>query len=298
MIRSKQKLPLNALRTFEAVGRHLHMRRAADELCVTHSAVSQQVRNLESLLGVTLLERKNTGLSLTPLGGRLLQDISSTLDDLVRAIGGVTGDNEAVDLRIACSSGLASNWLIPNLGDFLRHYPGYSFQLISLPVYPQEIPSDIDLSISYGKPPVSEERVKRLEKAPLVPVGSAKLFGGNLQSKMEAEKLTRYTLIHADDGTEWRDWFRLTNVENIKAERNLYLGTGYHNVLDSIRHGLGIGLMAKRFIEKDLASGRLTVIHTETTFQPEYYYVTHPEEEYQSAAGRDFESWLYALWQQ
>ena len=107
MIRSKQKLPLNALRTFEAVGRHQHMRRAAEELCVTHSAVSQQVRNLESLLDVTLLERKNTGLSLTPLGGRLLQDISSTLDDLVRAIGGVTVDNEAVDLRIACSSGLA-----------------------------------------------------------------------------------------------------------------------------------------------------------------------------------------------
>jgi DNA-binding transcriptional LysR family regulator len=165
-------------------------------------------------------------------------------------------------------------------------------------VYPQEIPSDIDLCISYGKPPVSEERVKRLEKAPLVPVGSAKLFGGNLQSKMAAEKLTNYTLIHADDGTEWRDWFRLTNVKNVKAERNLYLGTGYHNVLDCIRRGLGIGLMAKRFIEKDLASERLTVIHTETTFQPEYYYVTHPEEEYRSAAGRDFESWLYALWQQ
>ena len=189
MIRSKQKLPLNALRTFEAVGRHQHMRRAADELCVTHSAVSQQVRNLESLLGVVLLERKNTGLALTPSGGRLLQDISSTLDDMVMAIDRVTGDNEEVDLRIACSSGLASNWLIPKLGDFLRHYPGYSFQLISLPVYPQEIPTDIDLCISYGKPPVSEERVSRLEKSPLVPVGSAKLFGGNLNRRWQRKNL-------------------------------------------------------------------------------------------------------------
>jgi len=297
MIRSKQKLPLNALRTFEAVGRHQHMRRAADELCVTHSAASQQVRNLESLLGVTLLERKNTGLSLTPLGGRLLQGISSTLDDLVRAVDRVTIEDEVVDLRIACSSGLASNWLVPNLGEFLRHYPGYSFRLISLPIYPQEIPSDIDLCISYGKPPVSEERVSRLEKSPLVPVGHAQLFGGGQHSKIEAERLTRYTLIHTDDGTEWRDWFRLTNVEKTKAERNIYLDSGYHNVLNCIRSGLGIGLMAKGLIEKDLASGSLTVIHTETTFQPEYYYVTHPEEEYRSKAGRDFESWLYALWQ-
>jgi DNA-binding transcriptional LysR family regulator len=68
-------------------------------------------------------------------------------------------------------------------------------------------------------------------------------------------------------------------------------------VLDSVRRGLGIGLLAKRFIEEDLATGRLTVIHTEAAFEPEHYYVTRPEEKYRSAAARDFESWFYTMWQ-
>ncbi len=296
MLRTKQKLLLNALRAFEAVGRHLHMRRAADELCVTQSAVSQQVRNLESQLAVTLLERRNTGLALTPAGRRLLQEISSAFDDLVSATNHVAADSEVVELRIACSIGLASNWLVPNLGDFLRHSKRYSFKLVSLPVYPQAVPSDVDLAISYGKPPVSEERVTRLEKSPLVPVGSSKLFGSGPHSNMGAADFTRHTLIHADDGAEWREWFRLAGMERMSVERNIYLGAGYHLVLDCVDRGLGIGLLSERFIEKDLASGRLTVIHTEATFLPEHYYVISPEDEFRSAASKDFESWFYTMW--
>jgi LysR family glycine cleavage system transcriptional activator len=293
---TRQKLPLNALRAFEAVGRHLHMRRAAEELCVTQSAVSQQVRNLESLLDIALLERRNTGLVLTPAGGRLLQEITAAFDDLVRATDRVNIDSEVIELRIACSTGLASNWLVPHLDDFLRHSKGYAFQLVPLAIYPQAIPSDVDLAISYGKPPVSEKRVTRLEKSPLVPVGSAKLFGSSAQMNMQAQDLTRHTLIHADDGSEWREWFRLAGLERINIDRNLYLGAGYHLVLDCVERGMGIGLLAERFLEKGLASGRLTILNTGATFQPEHYYVIRPEDEYRSAAGRDFESWFYGMW--
>lgn len=293
---SKQKLPLNALRAFESVGRHLHMRRAAEELCVTQSAVSQQVRNLESLLAVTLLERRSTGLALTPAGGRLLQEITAAFDDLVRATDRVTVDSELVELRVACSPGLASNWLVPHLADFLRHSKGYAFQLIALPIYPQTIPSDVDLAISYGKPPVSEERATRLEKSPLVPVGSAKLFGATSHMNMQAADLTRHTLIHADDGSEWREWFRLAGLERISVDRNLYLGAGYHLVLDCVERGMGIGLLAERFLENGLAAGRLSILNAGTTFQPEHYYVIRPEEEYRSPAGREFERWFYGMW--
>jgi LysR family glycine cleavage system transcriptional activator len=128
MLHTKQQLPLNALRAFEAVGRHLHMRHAAEELCVTHSAVSQQVRKLEDLLGVALLQRRNTGLALTPAGGGLLRDVSAGLDGLVRATERVSLDAAVAELRVACSAGLASNWLLPKLDGFLAGYPEVRIQ--------------------------------------------------------------------------------------------------------------------------------------------------------------------------
>lgn len=296
MLHTKQRLPLNALRAFEAVGRHLHMKHAADELCVTQSAVSQQVRKLEILLGVALLQRTNTGLALTPPGARLLSDVSGALDHLVRATERVTPSNEIAELRIACSAGLASNWLVPKLGEFLRNYREHEFRLEPIPVYPRSIPSEVDLAITYGKPPVSEDRVTRLEKSQLLPVVSAELVGAGGKNELSPSVFPQHTLIHADDGTEWRSWFRLVGADSEISSSNLYLGAGYHMVVDAVRRGLGIGLLALRFIEEDVVSGRLLVVHGGAQLEPEHYYVVRPEDAYRSPAGHAFEAWFYEKW--
>jgi len=296
MLHTKQKLPLNALRAFEAVGRHLHLKRAAAELCVTQSAVSQQIRKLEILLGVTLLQRTNTGLALTPPGARLLKDVSGALDNLVRATERVTLDNEVAELRIACPAGLASNWLVPKLGEFLGKYRGHEFRLEPIPIYPRIIPSEVDLAITYGKPPVSEDRVTRLEKSQLLPVASTELVGADCKNAFDPSVFLKHTLIHADDGTEWRSWFRLVEAERTASASNLYLGAGYHMIVDAVRRGLGIGLLALRFIEHDVASGRVVILHGGAQLEPEHYYVVRPEDIYRSPAGRAFESWFYEKW--
>ena len=87
-------------------------------------------------------------------------------------------------------------------------------------------------------------------------------------------------------------------AEGLCGRRNLYLNTGYHLILDCIRRGLGIGLIAKRFIERELADGSLIVLQNETLFEPGYYYVVRPAEPYRSQAGRDFEQWVYKHWNQ
>lgn len=292
----KRRLPLNALRAFEAAGRHLHMRRAAEEMCVSHSAISQQVRKLESLLGVQLLERTNKGLQLTPPGSRLLIDLSSTLDNLVRATANVAPDSDAAELRIACAAGVAGNWLLPNLNNFLSEYDSFDVRIDSIPIYPTEIPSDVDLAITYGKPPINEERITQLAGSRLLAVCSPELLADLDKNRSTLNQLSRHTLIHADDGSEWRQWFRMVGAEGLRNSRNLYLSSGYHVILDSARRGLGVGLIAKRFIENDIDSGKLVVLTNESRFEPEHYYVVRPAETRRSQAGRMFEQWLYNHW--
>lgn len=296
MLHTKQKLPLNALRAFEAVGRHLHMRHAAEELCVTHSAVSQQVRKLEDLLGVALLQRRNTGLALTPAGGRLLRDISAALNGLLRATERVSLDSEAAELRVVCPTGLASNWLMPKLDGFLSDYREYELKLDPIRVFPHDIPGEVDLAITYGKPPVSEDRVTRLAKAPLLPVASTELLGSMGGEVVAVESLQKQTLIHADDGSEWRLWFRRVGLNGARAASNLYLSGGYHLIVDAVRRGTGIGLLARRFIESDLEAGRVRIVHHGALLEPEHYYVVRPDDAYRSMAGRALESWIYAEW--
>ena len=292
----KRHLPLNALRAFEAAGRHRHMRHAAEELCVSHSAVSQQVRKLESLLGVQLFERTNKGLQLTPPGSRLLDDLSHSLDNLVRATSNVTPESEAAELRIASAAGVAGNWLLPNLNDFLCEYDAFDVRIDSIPIYPTEIPSDVDLAITYGKPPISEDRVSQLAGSRLLPVCSPALMDESDRSRSILDQLSRYPLIHADNGNEWQQWLRMAGADGLRNSRNLYLSTGYHIILDSVRRGLGIGLIARRFIEKDIKSGRLIVLSSESRFEPEHYYVVRPAETVRSQAGRLFERWLFRRW--
>lgn len=292
----KRHLPLNALRAFEAAGRHLHMRHAAEEMCVSHSAVSQQVRKLESLLEVQLFERTNKGLQLTPPGSRLLDDLSHSLDNLVRATSNVTPDSEAAELRIASAAGVACNWLLPNISDFLCEYEAFEVRIDSIPIYPTEIPSNVDLAITYGKPPISEDRVSQLPGSGLLPVCSPNLIGKSDRSRSILDQLSRYPLIHADGGNEWAQWLRMAGADGLRNNRNLYLSTGYHIILDCVRRGLGIGLIAKRFIKNDIDAGQLIVLSNESKFEPEHYYVVRPAETVRSQAGRTFERWLFERW--
>ncbi len=115
---AKRNLPLNALRAFESVGRHLHMRSASEEMCVSHSAISQQIRKLESILEVQLFERTSKGLELTPVGDHLLQEVRNSLDRLLKATYSIDSHSDKGLITIASVPGFAANWLVPFLGDF------------------------------------------------------------------------------------------------------------------------------------------------------------------------------------
>src|ERR1700744_4164386 len=133
--------PLNALRAFEAFGRHGKMTTAADELFVTHGAVSRQIRQLEDWLGYALTEGSKTQLRLTADARRLLQATSAAFDLLGQAaspepVGGA-------GVPVACHGPFAIRWLIPRLADFAEHHPDIHIHL-------QEMTGQVDFEQLQG----------------------------------------------------------------------------------------------------------------------------------------------------
>lgn len=115
---------LNALKAFEAVARHRSMTRAAEELCVTHGAVSRQIRSLEDLLGVLLLTRNARLSDPTPEGARLAEGLASAFSIIEGSIERV----KPGPLTLSCSSSIMMEWIIPRIGRFHDSHPNIELQ--------------------------------------------------------------------------------------------------------------------------------------------------------------------------
>ena len=115
---NRRDLHLNALRAFEAAGRHLSFTRAAEELSVTHAAISHHVKALEEVLGTALFERRNRRVVLTEAGQVLLPVLSESLDRVAEALDGLGTGPSARALTVTLTPSFASRWLIPRLGRF------------------------------------------------------------------------------------------------------------------------------------------------------------------------------------
>ena len=137
-------LSLNALRAFEATGRHLHMSRAADELGITQSAVSHQIRQLERTLDIDLFIRSGRALRLSPAGARLLSTVQESFDSIASTILTVNQDLVHGELAIATEPGFTFLWLTKRLPDFLERHPGLTLRRTALPLDEKEL----DLSVA------------------------------------------------------------------------------------------------------------------------------------------------------
>src|SRR3954471_17711169 len=124
----RSQLPLTALRAFEAFARLGKMSRAADELCVTHGAVSRQVRSLEALCGVKLTQGPRNALKLTDAGARMAASLGRTFDELEETFREVRAAADR-ELHVSCVGTLAMKWLIPRLPGFHARHPELSIRV-------------------------------------------------------------------------------------------------------------------------------------------------------------------------
>lgn len=128
---AKRLPPLNSIRAFEVAGRTLNFSKAADELHVTHGAVSKQIKTLESYLEIELFNRSKTGMALTNSGERYLYQIQHALGEIASATRQLQEEDIKEHLTIEASSAFSSFWLFPKIGEFCKHFPEVHLEIIS-----------------------------------------------------------------------------------------------------------------------------------------------------------------------
>ena len=199
-----RQLPaLNAIRAFEAAARHENFSRAADELFVTHGAVSHQVRALEEELGVQLFTRNGKRLCLTDAGMRYAQQIRTALMVIADATRDVRASDRDRRLVVSMLSSFAARFITPRIGTFIERHPEIDVELQSTNSLTDFARDDVDIAIRFGQGNYPAH-VEPLFDEVFFPACAPTLNGGKLPQT--PADLVHYNLLRSDDEL-WRPWF-------------------------------------------------------------------------------------------
>jgi len=284
----RNSLPsLESLRVLAACVRHGNFSRAAAELGITPTAVSQRMRALEAELGIKLFRRHGPKLTTTDraraLGARLehaLALMRAAVEDCRRL---------KPPLRVTCAPTFAARWLVPRLGDFSIKHPQIELELETSDEF-RVLGTDADLAIRYisaasRRPRTRSRRLFSMEGVPV----TAGVRPRPSQWRRD-QAVTEYRLLHDDNGSAWRSWFAAAGLAGFERARHLYF-TDYSLAIDAAERGQGVALGAAAFIEPELRSGRLA--HMGQTRVPFGEYFLLESRERSTAALRDaFVRWL------
>jgi LysR family glycine cleavage system transcriptional activator len=224
----RQLPPLNSLIVAEAAARLGSFKAASDELHVTASAVSHQIRSLETWLGFRLFNRSVRSVGLTEAGRRYLFEMSALLDDLSRRTKmEIARSGKGQVLTIQTTDSFANRWLVARLPDFLAQHRGASVQIVTFEYTEGFRPSEVDMAILYGRGEWPDCRARLLLEETIFPVSSPNLATLK-KNKSWLEGIGDHTLLHDDNiGTSWPEWWRFAG-EGAVARENVDMAIGPH----------------------------------------------------------------------
>lgn len=247
--------PLNGLRAFDAAGRRLSFRAAADELGVTQGAVAQHVRQLEAQLDVTLFERVPKGLELTSVGRSYHARVAEAFASLRSATAELKPEPDKV--LISVTPTFASKWLIPNLPDFTGAHPDIDLRIMATEKVSSFHSDGIDLAIRQGSPPFGAAlQATLLFRHEVIAVASPRLAGAG-DMTTDPNVLATLPKIH-DTHDLWPGYLAALGVRN-QSPRGLRLSQTALAV-DAAIAGQGVALVSRFLVSHDLESGRLVAL--------------------------------------
>jgi LysR family glycine cleavage system transcriptional activator len=288
-VRRRHLPPLNALRAFEAAARHLHLGKAADELSVTHGAISKHIANLENHLGFTLFTRAGNRIVLTERGLKLLAAANAALDQLGYAIARLDGEAVEGELRLSMPPAFAASWLIPRLAKFRQLAPLLRLHILSSNGVDDALSDDTDLAVRFGKPVWKNCTVRLLAHVRYFPVCSPKLLAQPPGLSTPAD-LAHHTLLLDDpEGENWRRWLEHAALHDV-APRSTLNFQDFSHILAAARQGLGLCLGDTITAGADLASGTLVRPFEQSVEDLGAYFVISPP--LVSPSARIFSDWL------
>jgi len=283
--------PLNALPSFEAAARHLSFSKAADELRVTHGAVSRAVRNLEDHLGVQLMIRATRSVRLTPIGASFAAEIRGVLEHLAAATSAATGQTSGI-VNVSTIDSFAARWLMPRLFRFRRAYGDIDVRVATSERLADFISDGIDIAIRCGGGQYPGLSAELLMKEDHFPVCSPKLLRGRYPLRAPAD-LIRHTLLHDVFTVDWAIWLHSAGIDHVDPHRGPTFLSSDHAIQAAVQ-GEGVVLGRSTLVADELAAGRL-VRPFELSLPAGFaYYVVYPQRALQRPCVTAFRDWLVA----
>lgn len=248
--------PLAALRAFAAWSETGSMTEAGRRLNVSHAAISQQVRALETHLGLALVDRSTTPPRLTDDGARLAEALRAGFGTMARTIAELTGADAGRPLQITTSPSFAGAWLLPRLARFRALHPGISLMLDPATELRVLTSGGIDLAIRYGLGRWPGAEAQLLMPTPLAVVAAPQLVEGIGQNDLAA--LSRMPWIE-EPGTDDRG--ALFGSHGLTVEGGGMVTLPGNLMIEAARGGQGIAIVSLLLVQADLAAGRLRLLH-------------------------------------
>lgn len=250
--------PLNALRAFEAVARLGSVRRAADELHVTHGAISRQLGNLEQTLGVALLERDGRGVKLTDAGSRLGAVASEAFERLSGICAELKRQQSEAPFVLGCPGSLLARWFIPRLDRLQRELPELRLQLSASEGELDPRRAGLDATLWFAEPPwPADVVVFELAAECIGPVLSPHHPRAGQLREAPPMALLDEALLHTTSRPQaWPTWLR----HHALAPQRARMGQGFEHLyylLEAALAGLGVAIAPRQLVADDLAAGRL-----------------------------------------
>lgn len=261
--------PLSALRAFSAFAETRNVVAAGEALGVSHAAISQQLRALETHLDVGLLDRSGRSLALTRAGDRLAEALHNGFSEMIEAVEEITGQQELRPVHISVTPTFAASWLMPRLPKFRANHPQVDIMIDPSPKVISLGTDGIDIAIRYGTGPWPGVEAEMLLQSPMVVVAAPSLVG-EAQIK-QLNDLAKFPWLEELGTSEATNWHRRFGVP--RAELGMVQVPG-NLMLDGARDGQGVAVTVRDFVARDIAAGRLRELHVEEKAGAGYHIVT------------------------
>jgi DNA-binding transcriptional LysR family regulator len=297
-MRNRNALPaLDLLVGFESAARHLSFTKAGEELFLTQSAVSRQIKELEDQLGVTLFQRRHRALALTEAGHQFYAAAAQALSTMRTATDRLRAQAGKKALSVTTTHSFAALWLIPRLAGFTRDHPGVDVR-ITAETRVQDLERDaLDLALRHGPASLAGPNAVRLFGEKVFPVCSPKLLKKKPLEK--PQDLKNHVLLQYDDPEgrhpwlHWKTWLEVERIADLKPAGTLSF-SGYEQIIPAAVAGHGVALGRTPLVKDLIRSGEL-VAPFKTQADPARAYFAIMSK---NAAGRPevtaFVEWLKA----
>jgi LysR family transcriptional regulator, glycine cleavage system transcriptional activator len=260
-MRNRNALPaLDLLVGFESAARHLSFTKAGEELFLTQSAVSRQIKELEDQLGVTLFQRRHRALALTEAGHQFYAAAAQALSTMRTATDRLRAQAGRKALSVTTTHSFAALWLIPRLAGFTRDHPGVDVR-ITAETRVQDLERDgLDLALRHGPASLAGPNAVRLFGEKVFPVCSPKLLKKKPLEK--PQDLKTHVLLQYDDPEgrhpwlHWKTWLEVERIADLKPAGTLSF-SGYEQIIPAAIAGHGVALGRSPLVKDLMRSGEL-----------------------------------------